>query len=123
MIDKTPQTYGFIHADLHPGNFIVNDRDIAIIDFDQLGRGHFCYDMAVMMVELFDEGDRFDPLWTSFKTGYQTVTPLPFDEDKALNPFVIAVNLGFLDWVYDSTEKTPFWRFFKSHKVANKLAL
>ncbi|MEM7035248.1 MAG: phosphotransferase [Chloroflexota bacterium] len=104
-LPKTRTTYGFIHADLHPGNFIVTEDIVAIIDFDQLGRGHFCFDFAVMMVELFDEGENCAALWSGFKDGYQAVAPLPFEDDEddsALNPFVIAVHLGFLDWIYNT---------------------
>ena len=38
----------------------------------------------------------------SFGAGYQGVTPLPFAAESELGVFTVAVNLAFLDWVYNS---------------------
>jgi Ser/Thr protein kinase RdoA (MazF antagonist) len=54
-IGKSRANYGVIHADLHLGDFIVTGDTIAVIDFDQVGRGHFCYDIALLMIELLHE--------------------------------------------------------------------
>ncbi len=94
--------YGFIHGDLHLGNFIVQGEQVCVIDFDQLGRGHFCYDIATLMVDLLDEPGDFDARWNSFQAGYQAVTAQPFPDAQSLVPFVTAVKLAFLDWYYNS---------------------
>jgi len=105
---KCRDNYGFIHGDLHLGNFIAQGEHVYVIDFDQLGRGHFCYDIATLMVDLLDEPGDFDARWNSFKAGYQAVTAHPFPDAQRLTPFVIAVELAFLDWYYNSM--TPFAR-------------
>jgi Ser/Thr protein kinase RdoA (MazF antagonist) len=99
---KTRETYGLIHADLHPGNLIACAGDIAVIDFDQLGRGHFAYDLANLYTELTPEPAGKDALWQSVKEGYRTVSPLPVESDAELEPFICAGELGFLDWYYNS---------------------
>lgn len=99
---KRRENYGFIHGDLHLGNFIVQGERAYVIDFDQLGRGHFCYDIATVMVDLLDEPGDFDARWNSFKAGYQAVTAQPFPDAQMLAPFVTAVELAFLDWYYNS---------------------
>ncbi len=94
--------YGFIHGDLHLGNFIVQGEEVCVIDFDQLGRGHFCYDIATLMVDLQDEPGDFAARWNSFQAGYQAATAQPFPDAQRLAPFVTAVDLAFLDWYYNS---------------------
>jgi Ser/Thr protein kinase RdoA (MazF antagonist) len=101
-VGQTPATYGIIHADLHFGNFLVHDGQVSLIDFDQLGRGHYCYDIAFLLVELFDDAETQPARWQAFKEGYQEVTALPFTNDEELDPFIVAVGLAFLDWVYNA---------------------
>ena len=101
-IGETRDNFGIIHADLHFGNFLVQADQVSVIDFDQVGCGHYLYDLAVLLVELFAEGADWAARWANFKAGYQQVAPLPFDDEKALNPFIVGVNLAFLDWVYNS---------------------
>ncbi|MEZ4833766.1 MAG: phosphotransferase [Caldilineaceae bacterium] len=101
-IPKTRDTYGMIHADLHQGNFIEHDGVVAVIDFDQLGRGHFAYDLANVRTELKSEPVDTDALWHAVKTGYSEILPLPFQSDADLEPFLLAGELGFLDWYYNS---------------------
>jgi Ser/Thr protein kinase RdoA (MazF antagonist) len=101
-LPKTRQTYGLIHADLHQGNLITAGSALAVIDFDQLGRGHFAYDLANIYTELTPEPAGRDALWRAVKDGYREVGPLPFASDADLAPFTQAGELGFLDWYYNS---------------------
>jgi len=101
-IGEANDNFGIIHADLHFGNFLVQGEQVSVIDFDQLGCGHYLYDLAVLMVELFTEVEDWAESWEDFKEGYQQIAALPFQEEKEINPFVVGVNLAFLDWVYNS---------------------
>jgi Ser/Thr protein kinase RdoA (MazF antagonist) len=101
-IGETSDNFGIIHADLHFGNFLVQDDQVSVIDFDQLGWGHYLYDLAVLMVELFTEVEDYAERWEDFRVGYQQIAALPFQEEREIGPFVVAVNLAFLDWVYNS---------------------
>jgi Ser/Thr protein kinase RdoA (MazF antagonist) len=103
---STPTNYGMIHADLHLGNILVQEDEIMIMDFEQLGRGHFLYDLAVVRNELRKEDAAFAPLWHSFVTGYQAVADLPFAEIAELNPFLVAIQLNDLDWIYNADNPT-----------------
>lgn len=107
QLPKTRATYGFIHADLNPNNFIVTNagranEEVSVIDFEQLGRGHFCVDLATTMVDLDERKIDFEQRWSNFKQGYQTVTNLPFEDECELDPFVMAIHLNFLDWIYNT---------------------
>lgn len=99
---QSRQNYGVIHADLHFGNFLVHNGQVSLIDFDQLGRGHYCYDIAFLLKGLSDEPESQPTRWQAFKAGYAEVTPLPFRDDAELDPFIVAVGLAFLDWVYNA---------------------
>ena len=101
-VGQSRATYGIIHADLHFGNFLVHNGQVSLIDFDQLGRGHYCYDISTLLVELYDDPETQPVYWQAFKAGYAEVTPLPFSDDAELDPFIAAVGLAFLDWVYNA---------------------
>jgi len=107
QVGKDRADYGLIHSDLHFGNFLVqravHQDQVSVIDFDQLGWGHYNFDIACVMIELQDEPDDFDERWAHFLQGYQTVAPLPFQGQAELAPFVVANNLAFLDWVYNAS--------------------
>jgi Ser/Thr protein kinase RdoA (MazF antagonist) len=88
---------------------------VSLIDVDQLGRGHYLYDIAVLRVELLDEPAQFPARWQHFKAGYQEAAPLPFQAERGLDPFIVAVHLAFLDWVYNAP--IPAVRQEKMHLV------
>jgi Ser/Thr protein kinase RdoA (MazF antagonist) len=101
-IGTTPANYGMIHADLSFGNLLVHEGEIYLIDFEQLGRGHYLYDFAVLWRELHTETVNFASLWQSFVAGYGEVAELPFRCEEELNPFIIATQLTDLDWLYNT---------------------
>jgi len=101
-IGTTPAHYGMIHADLSFGNILAHDSEIYIIDFEQLGRGHFLYDFAVLWNTLGEDPADFTLRWQSFVAGYQEVGELPFRQAVELQPFIVATQLNFLDWFYNS---------------------
>lgn len=98
----TPANYGVIHADLTFSNLLVQDGEIYLIDFEQLGRGHYLYDLAVLWSELQAEAGDFAPRWQSFVAGYSEVAALPFRQEEELQPFIMATQLNHLDWFYNS---------------------
>lgn len=101
-IGTTSANFGMIHADLHFANLLVQDNEIYLIDFEQLGRGHFCYDLAVLWSELQTEAGDFASRWQSFTAGYSEVAEMPFQHEAALQPFILATQLNDLDWIYNA---------------------
>lgn len=43
-------TYGLIHSDLHPGNLLLKDGKIAILDFDLCCYAWYIYDLAIPLI-------------------------------------------------------------------------
>ena len=101
-IGTTPAHYGVLHADLTFSNILVQDGELYLIDFEQLGRGHFLYDFAVLWNTLREESADFALRWQSFVAGYEEVIELPFRHEAELQPFIVATQLNFLDWFYNS---------------------
>jgi Ser/Thr protein kinase RdoA (MazF antagonist) len=96
----TPANFGMIHADLTLSNLLVHHEEIYLIDFEQLGRGHFLHDLAVLWSELQKNVGDIERHWQSFVAGYSEVAELPFRSEAELNPFIIATQLIDLDWIY-----------------------
>lgn len=46
-LERTPDSYGLCHRDLHQGNFHVHDGAIVAFDFDDCGYDHFVQDIAM----------------------------------------------------------------------------
>lgn len=117
---ESPDKYGLIHADLHFGNFLVYGGRVSVIDFDQLGWGHYAYDLAVLQVELRNEVEECAALWEDLVAGYRQVAPLPYAAEGELAALTVAVDLAFLDWVYNSP--SPAVRRQMGPRVAGTLA-
>ena len=48
MIDKIPVRNTFIHQDFHPGNIMLSNGEVMLIDVDDSGLGHPIFDLAGM---------------------------------------------------------------------------
>ncbi len=89
--------YSLIHADLHPGNVVVNGERLHIIDFDDAAFGWHVYDFAVALKDYQD-----DPAFSSYQeslvAGYRRQR-LIADEDLALIPlFLLIRTLNSIGW-------------------------
>ncbi len=92
-LPRTPEGFGMIHQDAHPGNFFVDPEDqLTLFDFDDCVYGHFIYDIA--MVLFYTAGFEPDPSgflnWSApaFLGGYR--------EENRLDPLWLQELPGFL---------------------------
>ena len=74
-LPKSGSDYGLIHADVHHGNFHVNDRDeVTVFDFDDCHYHWFAYDIAVPIFSLTHalarKGAKFD--WSRLSAAFWT---------------------------------------------------
>jgi amicoumacin kinase len=94
-LPRTPDGYGLIHADLHHGNFFVDDQnELTAFDFDDSHYGWFVNDIAVIFASL-DLSQRMGGLTSNmehflpiFMQGYKTENQLSPDWLKHLNTFI-----------------------------------
>ncbi|NOJ71370.1 phosphotransferase enzyme family protein [Paenibacillus alvei] len=70
-MEEKEDSFGLIHADLHPGNIVFNGDEPRPIDFGRCGFGYYLYDMAGALLELGAKQRE------QFITGYESVKKLP----------------------------------------------
>jgi len=100
---RTPDIFTMIHADLHPGNVIIQGSDIAIIDFDDCAFGWHQFDIAVALL-LYQLHPHFDAIQNALIGGYRSVRKMS-DEDLAMLPmFMLARGMGQLGWFQQRPE-------------------
>ncbi|MEM1155474.1 MAG: phosphotransferase, partial [Pseudomonadota bacterium] len=74
-LDKGPDAFNVIHADLHPGNILVDDDQVTIFDFDDAGFGWFLYDVATALFDSWYENDDYQNTLAAVVEGYTEQRP------------------------------------------------
>ncbi|MFB5662603.1 phosphotransferase enzyme family protein [Alteribacillus sp. HJP-4] len=95
---KTKETFGLIHADIHPGNFFYHDGEIHVFDFDDSVYFYYVSDIAIPIYysvwikhsgSSLEERSRFgEELLYHFLKGYKTILPLDPDFIKKIPLFL-----------------------------------
>ena len=97
-------TFSLIHADLHPGNVLVDGAgELGVIDFDDSAFGWHGYDLASALIE-FHEDDDFEALREALLAGYREVRPLAARDEAMLPVFLLLRGLALLGWVHERPE-------------------
>jgi Ser/Thr protein kinase RdoA (MazF antagonist) len=109
VLSQDPANFGMIHADLHPGNLLVREDGLAIIDFDDAAFGWRMYDIAVALTHQQTALD-FTHVRDAFLTGYRAVCDLPEAEAARLPLFLLVRDLAQLGWLHERPEiQTGDW--------------
>ena len=100
---RPARIFSLIHADLHPGNVLIDGTRAAVIDFDDAGYGWHQYDLAVALVAYQDHAG-FAAFRDACIAGYRSVRPLS-EADVALLPmFLLIRDLAQLGWFHQRPE-------------------
>ena len=73
-LERQPDVYSMIHADMHPGNVLVDGDGLTIIDFDDAAWGWHAYDIAVALVH--QHGPALEAFQRAYVAGYRSVRPI-----------------------------------------------
>jgi Ser/Thr protein kinase RdoA (MazF antagonist) len=105
-IDRDPATWSLIHADLHPGNVLVDGGRLAVIDFDDTGFGWHHYDIAVALIHQQGTPDA-GPAEVAFLKGYRALRPFPEAEHARLPLFSLIRGMVQIGWYHQRPEIKP----------------
>ena len=96
-LEKTPTTWGIIHADLRPSNIMVAGDQLTVIDFDDCGHAWYLYDFAsaFSFVEHLDVTPALAQAWVR---GYASVIPLSEDHLAQASALSMIRRLQMLGW-------------------------
>jgi Ser/Thr protein kinase RdoA (MazF antagonist) len=99
-----PDAFGIIHADVNRGNvrFPGGGRPAAILDFDDMGFGHWALDLATALDRWVAAGHHRHVL-----DGYAEVRPLPAGIDR-LDDFLAARALFVAHWMAGNVGSPAF---------------
>ncbi|MBA3872318.1 MAG: phosphotransferase [Anaerolineae bacterium] len=96
-LDALPHSFGVIHADFLPKNFLFTPTGVAAIDFDDVSWGYYLYDLAPTLL-LFKAESRYAELREAWLSGYASVRALPPRHADYLEAFMAARHLASCRW-------------------------
>ena len=102
-LPRSGDFFGLIHADLHPGNLLVDRGELSVIDFDDCGNGFLLYDFGAALGYLL-KYENFQELRDSMLTGYTEKRSLPPRTEELLETFIKIRLSGVSRWILDRVD-------------------
>ncbi len=100
---KEPAGYSLIHADMHPGNILVDGERLTVIDFDDAGFGWHRYDIAVVLT-YWQSKPNADAIERAFLDAYRTVRPVPDAALADIKRFRLIRWMASIGWFHQRPE-------------------
>ena len=102
---KSAGLYSLIHADLHPGNILIDGGRLSVIDFDDAGFGWHMYDVAVSLAHQ-RSASHFAAVCDALFRGYRSVRPLSREDEAMLPMFLLIRGMATIGWLHQRPEHT-----------------
>lgn len=99
-LDREPESFGLIHADLLTKNVLFASHSIAALDFEYSGWGYFFYDLAPLLWQL--RGERradYAQLEGPLLEGYFSARAGATGDRDAIEAFIAARQLASCRWL------------------------
>ena len=103
---KDAARFGLIHADLHPGNVLIDGGALSVIDFDDAAFGWHAFDMAVALFYAWARPN-FPAIRDAFLAGYGRARRLAPDIEQDLSLFLLLRGLSLIGWRDQRPELDP----------------
>lgn len=102
-LPRDPSGYSLIHADMHPGNVLVDGDRLTVIDFDDAGFGWHLYDIAVVLT-YWQSKPNAAAIERAFLRGYRAARPLPDTAEAAIPVFRLIRVMASIGWFHQRPE-------------------
>jgi Ser/Thr protein kinase RdoA (MazF antagonist) len=103
---REPSAYSLIHADMHPGNILVDGDRLVVIDFDDAGFGWHQYDIAVVLT-YWQSKPNAAAIERAFIGGYRTTRPVSDEALAAVPMFRLIRWMASIGWFHQRPELEP----------------
>jgi Ser/Thr protein kinase RdoA (MazF antagonist) len=103
QLSRAPSVYSLIHADMHPGNILVDGDRLTVIDFDDAGFGWHHYDIAVVLTYWQTRSNAAE-IERAFLDGYRAIRPLPDDAPALIPMFRLVRWMASIGWFHERPE-------------------
>ena len=115
-LSRDASVYSLIHADMHPGNILVNGDRLTVIDFDDTGFGWHEYDIATALTGWQTKPNAAE-IERAFLKGYRATRPVP-DEALSLIPtFRLIRWMATIGWFHQRPELNRPAAVFEERKA------
>ena len=105
-LSRAPSAYSLIHADMHPGNILVDGDRLTVIDFDDAGFGWHQYDIAVVLTYWQSKPNAAE-IERCFLDGYRAIRRVPDDALAAIPMFRLIRGMAAIGWLHERPELEP----------------
>jgi Ser/Thr protein kinase RdoA (MazF antagonist) len=101
-LEQQPSVYSVIHADMHPGNVLVDGDRLTVIDFDDAAWGWHVYDIAVAL--LHQRGPNLAAFERAYLAGYRSVRRISEQSLMLVPMFRLVRGLAQIGWYHQRPE-------------------
>ena len=105
-LSREPAGYSLIHADMHPGNIVVDGDRLTVIDFDDAGFGWHQYDIAVVLT-YWQSKPNAAAIERAFLGGYRATRPVGDEALAAIPMFRLIRWMASIGWFHQRPELEP----------------
>ena len=109
-LSRDPSVYSLIHADMHPGNILVDGERLTVIDFDDAGFGWHQYDIAVVLMYWQSKPNAAE-IERAFLGGYRATRRVPDDALTSIPMFQLVRQMAVIGWFHQRPELKPHAAF------------
>lgn len=110
---KSKDSYGLIHADIHTGNFFINNNQIILFDFDDSCYSWYIYDIAIIIYSYLTLNDNINKI-DNIKRFTNTLIDSYMQVNKTFD-----INISFLQDIFRYRDLMLFVFVHKKWDVNN----